>query len=110
MLLAAVCITANLDGRSPNWVIRAMVGWSRLSLHFRFTPKAEVDGEGREVQRWATFGLLHRSNKASLDNLISGREQRRWNCQPERRGGFRVDSQRVFRRSLHREIARLFAL
>jgi hypothetical protein len=38
-----------------------MVGWSRLSLHFRFTPKAEVDGEGREVRRRAN--LRHRRSR-----------------------------------------------
>jgi hypothetical protein len=30
-----------------------MVGWPRLPPRFRFTPKADVDAEGREVQRRA---------------------------------------------------------
>jgi len=46
--------------RACSGVIRAMAGERRLTPHFRFIPKADLNAEGGEVQRRARSGLMHR--------------------------------------------------
>ena len=52
-----------------------------------------------------------RARKAELfDHLVGGREQRLWNFEAQRLGGFEVDHQLVLGRRLHRQVGGLLAL
>src|SRR5215475_3739780 len=46
----------------------------------------------------------------SFDHLVGGREQRLWNFEAQRLGGFEVDHQLVLGRRLHRKVGGLLAL
>src|SRR5262249_28637039 len=51
-----------------------------------------------------------RTSLVLFDYLVGTVEQRRWDREAERLGGFEIDHQLVFRRSLHGKISRFFAL
>src|SRR5216117_1380769 len=62
-------------------------------------------GKRRLLTAHANCGLMHRSNTASLNHLVGAHEHFGRYIKAERRRGFEVDHQFVFRRCLHRKVS-----
>src|SRR5262245_3436327 len=63
--------------------------------HVRFGPKADSCSAAK---------------RSLFDHLVGAGENRRWNCQAERLGRFKIDHQLVFIRRLHWQISWLLTL
>jgi hypothetical protein len=53
---------------------------------------------------------IRRARRRTLNDLVSGGQQRFRHLDAEQLGGFRIDDQFEFSRCLHRQVSRLLAL
>jgi hypothetical protein len=61
--------------RCRSWVNRATADQRRLTQHFRFVPKADLDAEGGQVQRRASFDQSAlKQNPVSAASKLKRRE------------------------------------
>src|SRR5215469_1527745 len=82
----------------------------KASIRFRVHPekrKWEVACALTAPSQQRTHALQQKSRL--FDHLVGAKQERVRDCQPKRLGGLEVQDQLVFRRQLHREIARLLA-
>src|SRR5262245_40424282 len=73
-------------------------------------PKADMCGATRDVRFGPKADSCSAAKRSLFDHLVGAGENRRWNCQAERLGRFKIDHQLVFIRRLHWQISWLLTL